>query len=107
MSDVYPVAAREMAWMKKTFERNSPEQAITFDNAIGPVGQEEEESQRVEKALLVMKNCQEGEPRSDPRLLNQQCTVQCLQCCGYIRHCEESNQRCTTERDSYVTLREL
>lgn len=38
---------------------NAPEQAITFDKAIVPVG-EEEESQRV-RALLVMKNAmQEG-----------------------------------------------
>lgn len=38
---------------------NAPEQAITFDKAIGLVG-EEEESQRV-RALLVMKNAmQEG-----------------------------------------------
>lgn len=37
---------------------NSPQQAITFDNAIVPVGQGEE-SQRV-GALLVMKKRQEG-----------------------------------------------
>lgn len=61
-----------------------PEQAITFDKAIVPVG-EEEESQRV-RALLVMKNAmREREHLSDPSLLNQQCIVQQI-LHWYIKH---------------------
>ncbi len=47
-------------WLaEEDISENAPEQAITFNKATVPVG-EEEESQRV-RALLVMKNAmQEG-----------------------------------------------